>query len=173
MQLLNVMKSLAAEDVGILFITHRLDEVMDVADDITVLRDGAVVSRLRPRDTSVEHIAELMVGRPTQRTERRVRPAARGGPPALEVHDLEVDMPGEQVRGVSFTLEPGEILGLAGLAGHGKIGIANGLMGLYPARGRAAANGRPLRLNAGDMQPERFTTGALAEWDHSAWERRD
>jgi len=146
-QLLEVMRSLTSQGVGILFITHRLDEVMEVADDITVLRDGAVVARLTPADTSVERIAELMVGRATGRGERRARPATHGGTPALEVRDLEVDMPGERVRGVSFTLERGEILGLAGLAGHGKIGIANGLMGLYPARGRVIAHGKPLRLN--------------------------
>src|SRR4029079_10747450 len=146
-QLLEVMRSLTSQGVGILFITHRLDEVMEVADDITVLRDGAVVARLTPADTSVERIAELMVGRATGRGERRARPATNGGTPALEVRDLEVDMPGERVRGVSFTLERGEILGLAGLAGHGKIGIANGLMGLYPARGGVIAHGKPLRLN--------------------------
>jgi simple sugar transport system ATP-binding protein len=56
-------------------------------------------------------------------------------------------MPGERVDGVSFTLAKGEVLGLAGLAGHGKIGIANGLMGLYPASGRVLKDGKPLPLN--------------------------
>jgi simple sugar transport system ATP-binding protein len=146
-QLLSVMKSLASEGVGVLFITHRLDEVLAVADEITVLRDGEVVGRLVPKDTTVERIAELMVGRPTVIGVRGAAPGRGAGPPALEVERLEVDMPGEQVNGVSFTLERGEILGLGGLAGHGKIGIANGLIGLHPARGSVKKDGRTLALN--------------------------
>src|SRR5437867_4125007 len=146
-QLLRVMQSLGSQGLGILFITHRLDEVLEVADDITVLRDGEVVGRLDPRETTVDRIAELMVGRPADIATRGLRRAGAGGPPALEVEGLEVAMPGEEVHGVDLTLERGEILGLGGLAGHGKIGIANGLMGLYPSWGRASKDGRPLRLN--------------------------
>jgi simple sugar transport system ATP-binding protein len=112
-----------------------------------VLRDGGVVGRLDPRATTVVHIAELMVGRPAA-VRHDVHAAARaGGAPALDVRDLFVDMPGEEVHGVSFALEKGEVLGLAGLAGHGKIGIANGLMGLFPARGTVRKDGAPFRLN--------------------------
>ena len=146
-QLLAVMKSLAAEGIGILFITHRLDEVLAVADDITVLRDGEVVGRLDPATASVEHIAEMMVGRPTMIGTRGIAAERDSRPAALEVRDLHVEMPGEEVHGVSFTLHRGEILGLAGLAGHGKIGIANGLMGLHPARGTVHKNGQPFALN--------------------------
>ena len=145
-QLLQVMRSLAREGLGVLFITHRLDEVLSVADVITVLRDGEVAGRLDPRHTTVEALAELMVGRPAAVRGSGTR-ARTHGAPALAVHDLEVDMPGERVAGVSFTLERGEILGLAGLAGHGKIGVANGLMGLHAARGRVEKDGQPLRLN--------------------------
>jgi simple sugar transport system ATP-binding protein len=146
-QLLGVMRALAGKGLGILFITHRLDEVLAVADDITVLRDGAVVGRLDPKATTVEKIAELMVGRPAAVKKHAGEAVRSDAPPALEVRDLHVDMPGEEVRGVSFRLEKGEVLGLAGLAGHGKIGIANGLMGIYPARGEVAKDGAPLRLN--------------------------
>jgi len=147
-ELLAVMKSLAAsKGIGILFITHRLDEVLAVADDITVLRDGEVVARLEPKRTTVGQIAELMVGRPAAIAGARAAAAAQTGPPALEVKDLFVDMPGEQVEGVSLTLQKGEVLGLAGLAGHGKIGVANGLMGLYPGRGEVRKDGSPLALN--------------------------
>jgi simple sugar transport system ATP-binding protein len=146
-RLLKVMKSLAAKGLGILFITHRLDEVLAVCDDLTVLRDGEVVGRPDPQATTVIHIAELMVGRPAALVKKRAARAGAGGIPALEVKDLVVDMPGERVEGVSFTLEAGEVLGLAGLAGHGKIGIANGLMGLYPARGSVLKDGKSLTLN--------------------------
>ena len=146
-QLLQVMKALAGKGLGILFITHRLDEVLAVADDITVLRDGAVVGQLDPKQTTVERIAELMVGRPAAVAHPAEAAAARGGTPALEVRDLAVTMPGERVESVSFELLKGEILGLAGLAGHGKIGIANGLMGLFPTRGEVRKSGQPLPLN--------------------------
>ena len=145
-RLLEVMRTLLAKGLGILFITHRLDEVLAVADVITVLRDGAVVATLDPKTTTVGRIAELMVGRPAA-----VRPRDQGtggrAEPMLEVEHLAVDMPGERVEDVSFTLRSGEILGLAGLAGHGKIGVANGLMGLYPSRGTVRKAGQPLALN--------------------------
>jgi simple sugar transport system ATP-binding protein len=112
-----------------------------------VLRDGEVVGRLDPKHTTVGHIAELMVGRPAEVRRSSVASTASGGDAALEVHDLTVAMPGEEVRGISFTLRKGEMLGLGGLAGHGKIGVANGLMGLYPASGRVTKSGRPLALN--------------------------
>jgi simple sugar transport system ATP-binding protein len=146
-QLLEVMRSLAKEGLGILFITHRLDEVLAVADDLTVLRDGEIAGRLDPKTTTVGHVAELMVGRPAAIVRHGSSVARAGATPALEVKDLAVDMPGERVESVSFTLAKGEVLGLAGLAGQGKIGIANGLMGLYPTRGSVRKDGRPLPLN--------------------------
>src|SRR5262249_18696845 len=129
-----------------LFITHRLDEVLAVADDITVLRDGEVVGRLDPRTTTVGQIAELMVGRPAARVRHPSAGRQAGVAAKLEVRDLAADLPAGQGTGVSFTLERGEVLGLAGLAGQGKVGVANGLMGLYPARGTAIKDGRPLPL---------------------------
>ena len=146
-ELLAVMKQLAAKGLGILFITHRLDEVMAVADEITVLCDGAVVGRMKPSETTVGRIAEVMVGRPAALVrhvdERSTAPRAA----KLEIRNLSVEMPGERVHEVSFTLQKGEILGLAGLAGHGKIGIANGLMGLSPASGAVLKDGQPFALN--------------------------
>jgi simple sugar transport system ATP-binding protein len=146
-ELLAVMRALAAKGLGILFITHRLDEVLAAADDVTVLRDGEVVGRLDPKHTTVGHIAELMVGRPADVRHATTAFAASAGEQALEVRDLRVAMPGEAVLGISFTLRKGEMLGLGGLAGHGKIGVANGLMGMFPTKGHVTKNGRPLALN--------------------------
>lgn len=145
--LLRVMRSLADKGLGILFITHRLDEVLAVADDITVLRDGEVVAGLDPKATTVGRIAELMVGRPAAVVRHAPAVAAASSTPALEVSGLRVEMPGERVDGVSFTLARGEVLGLGGLAGHGKVGIANGLMGLYPSRGKVLKDGKAFALN--------------------------
>lgn len=145
-ELLKVMKQLAAKGLGILFITHRLDEVMAVADEITVLCDGERVASMTPAETTVGHIAEVMVGRPAAVVRHVDSRSTAPRAAKLEIRDLAVDMPGEQVAGVSFTLEKGEILGLAGLAGHGKLGVANGLMGLAPARGSVLKDGKPLVL---------------------------
>jgi simple sugar transport system ATP-binding protein len=146
-RLLEVMRSLAGEGLGILFITHRLDEVLHVADDITVLRDGEVVARLDPAKTTVIEIAEKMVGRPAAVVKHATPVARRGGAPKLDIRDLAVDMPGETIERVTLSIEQGVVIGLAGLAGHGKVGVANGLMGLFPARGTVLKDGAAFSLN--------------------------
>jgi simple sugar transport system ATP-binding protein len=145
-RLLESMRAFAAQGVAVLFITHRLEEVRAVADRMTVLRDGEVVGRPDPKTTSVVRIAELMVGRPAVVKAHGVR-AASSGAVALEIGSLRVDMPGERVADVSLSVLRGEILGIGGLAGQGKIGIANGVMGLYPATGRVRLEGQPFSLN--------------------------
>jgi simple sugar transport system ATP-binding protein len=145
-RLLGAMRAVASRGVAVLFITHRLDEVRSVADRMTVLRDGEVVGRPDPRTTPVARVAELMVGRPAKAgAGRRVFRAE--GDAALTVEHLKVEMPGERVEDVSLTVSRGEILGIGGLAGQGKIGIANGIMGLYPASGRVLFGGAPFPLN--------------------------
>ena len=145
-RLLEAMRAFADQGVAVLFITHRLEEVRAVADRMTVLRDGEIVGRPDPKTTSVVRIAELMVGRPAAVKAHGVR-AASSGAVALEIEGLRVDMPGEPVADVSLSVLRGEILGIGGLAGQGKIGIANGVMGLYPASGRVSLEGQPFSLN--------------------------
>ncbi len=144
--LLRAMETIAAQGIAILFITHRLDEVMEVADNITVLRDGKLVATKPKSETSVYELAELMIGRKIEKLVHRVQPPGDGAV-ALDIRDLVVEMPGEEVKGLSLEVRQGEILGIGGLAGQGKIGIANGIMGLYPSRGQVQVNGQPLPLN--------------------------
>jgi simple sugar transport system ATP-binding protein len=145
-RLLDAMRAFASRGVAVLFITHRLDEVLAVADRVTVLRDGEIVGQPDPKTTSVARIAELMVGRPAAAAARR-RAFDATGEATLTIENLSVDMPGEPVRDVSITVKRGEILGIGGLAGQGKIGIANGIMGLYRASGRVTLNGEAFPLN--------------------------
>lgn len=145
-ELLGTMRQLAGEGIAILFITHRLDEVMAVADRISVLRDGEVVGRLERAEASVERIAELMIGRVLVARDAPPRRDRGAAAPLLSVRNLHVAMSGEEVRGVDFEVHPGEILGIAGLAGQGKLGIANGIMGLAPAKGEVRFRGEPLPL---------------------------
>ena len=149
-RLLEAMKVIAASGIAIIFITHRLDEVMAVADSMTVLRDGEFVARREIRDTNVVEIAELMIGRKVEKLldddipDERV---IRDDEIAVSLRNYRVDMPGEQVNGIDMDIRKGEIFGIGGLAGQGKLGIPNGIMGLYKASGEVRINGEALNLD--------------------------
>jgi len=144
---LKAVKKLSNNGIAILFITHRLNEVMQVADNITVIRDGEVVGRLTREEATVEEMARLMVGRKIDRVEKAKKVKNGSQENILEIRNLKVDMPGEVVKNVNLDVKKGEILGIGGLAGHGKIGIANGIMGLYRASGQVIFNGSQIELN--------------------------
>ena len=147
-QLLSVMKNIAASGIAIIFITHRLDEVMEAADNITILRDGRLVSTLKKTETTTEQLAALMIGRGEESViqvdKRKEAPSEKI---AMSIRNLWVDMPGEVCRGINLDVHEGEILGIGGLAGQGKIGIPNGIMGLYDAVGDVELFGKKLPLN--------------------------
>lgn len=146
--LLDSMRRLAGHGISIIFISHRLQEVMSVCDDIVILRDGEVVLQTTPAETSVRQIASAMVGRRIDRGESAAREERAPGKPVMEIKNLWVDMPGETVRNVNLTIHEGEILGIGGMAGQGKLGIANGIMGLHPAGGSVSFEGSPIELNS-------------------------
>ena len=146
-QFLEVIKSLADMGIAILFITHRLDEIKQITDSITILRDGTLVNSLETKDTSIIEMAKLMVGRDVAITVTDKKENMDDAPIFLELQDFNVNMPGESVRGINLQVKKGEILGLGGLAGQGKIGIANGIMGLYPTKGKLFKDGVELPLN--------------------------
>ncbi len=148
-KLLESIKILTDKGISVLFITHRLDEVMAASDKIVVLRDGEHIAETCPSETTIDRIAELMVGRKIEGGEMHGRPlAALKEEYFLEIRDLTVAMPGENVKGVNLDVRRGEILGIGGLAGQGKIGIANGIMGLFPSGGSVIKHGEPVRLNS-------------------------
>lgn len=147
--LLKSMKRLSKLGIAIIFISHRLQEIMDICDKIIVLRDGEVVEETVPSETSIKDIATHMVG-------RNIDSAFSKAPedmnrsfttPMLKVQKLWVDMPGETVRNVSFDVHSGEIFGIGGLAGQGKLGIANGIMGMFPAGGDVTFENETIVLN--------------------------
>lgn len=136
-ELFKVIRSLAAQGKSIIFITHKLKEVMAIADRITVLRNGRVVGTTTPSQTTEEQLASMMVGREVL---LRVNKApARPGETVLEVDGLEVldDRGNPAVRGVSFEVRAGEILGIAGVQGNGQTELVQALTGLRaPLAGR-------------------------------------
>ncbi|HCX78918.1 MAG TPA: sugar ABC transporter ATP-binding protein, partial [Firmicutes bacterium] len=111
-------------------------EVMRYADSVSVLRDGELIMRTAVKDTSMVKIAELMIGRKAQKYVDSVPGRLESEEIALSLQDFHVDMPGEMVRGIDLDIRQGEIFGIGGLSGQGKLGIANGIMGLYSSQGK-------------------------------------
>ena len=146
-RLLATMRDIAAKGIAIIFITHRIDEVIEVTNSMTVLRDGTFVERLETKDTTAAKIAELMIGRKVEKlvdsTETDTRTISDDDI-LLSLKDFYVDMPGEKVRGLDLNLRRGEILGIGGLAGQGKVGIPNGILGLYPSDGEIIFDGEKI-----------------------------
>ncbi|HWQ09934.1 MAG TPA: sugar ABC transporter ATP-binding protein [Holophaga sp.] len=145
--LITALRQLAAQGIAIIFISHRLHEIIEVADRVVVLRDGLIVKDTPTKGVTVRDIASWMVGR--QVTTERAEEAHRTFEEViLSVSHLWVDQPGETVRDVSFKIHKGEIFGIGGLAGQGKLGIPNGIMGLFPGGGEVTLHGKPVPLNA-------------------------
>jgi simple sugar transport system ATP-binding protein len=132
--LFRIMRELTKRDVSIIFITHKLKEVLAVADRITVMRSGHVVGTTTPSETNEAKLASMMVGREVILTVQKG--AAKPGDQVLEVSDLHVqdDRGLDVVRGVSFNVRAGEIFGVAGVQGNGQTELAEALTGLRPAK---------------------------------------
>lgn len=129
-ELFKIMRSLAEQEKSIIFITHKLREVMDVADRITVLRRGKVIGTTTPKEATQAKLAEMMVGRAVQLGVDKE--PAKPGDVVLEVEDLVVLDERNQVAvdGVSFEVREGEILGIAGVQGNGQTELVEAVTGL-------------------------------------------
>ena len=146
--LLDSIKSMSAKGIAVIFITHRLHEILSVCDTVVVMRDGYVVKNVPAKETDVSDITKWMVGRSVTAAANdniRTMPDAKT---VMSIRKLWVDMPGEIVRNVNLDVKEGEILGIGGLAGQGKLGIPNGIMGLCEAGGTVEFNGKPIELNS-------------------------
>jgi simple sugar transport system ATP-binding protein len=146
--LLESLRKLASEGVGIIFISHRLQEVVEVADRVVVLRDGRLVKDAPAAGATIKDLASWMVGRSVGGESPKGDVGRSFGDEILSVEHLWVDMPGETVRDVEFKVRSGEIFGIGGLAGQGKLGIPNGVMGLYPAGGTVRLRDKEIPLNS-------------------------
>ncbi len=129
-ELFEIIRSLVAQGNSIIFISHKLKEVMTIADRITVLRRGRVVGTTRPSETSEEELAAMMVGREVQLIVEK-KPA-RPGDVVLSLENLQVlDERGEAaVRGVTLEVRSGEIVGIAGVQGNGQTELVEAITGL-------------------------------------------
>ncbi len=122
-RLFKVVRALAARGTGTVFVSHRLDEIFEIAARVTVMRDGETLGTWGAGDLTRERLVELMVGRPLDREFPKIRAEVRGE--ALSVRGLR----GGRVRDVSFSVRRGEVLGIAGLAGSGRTDVARLIFG--------------------------------------------
>jgi len=118
------IRRLSADGVGIIYISHRIEEVLDVADRVTILRDGKVVSTCHADSLAAGEVIRMMVGRDLEHG--YLRPSSRPGAIAMQVEGLAI---GDKVRDVSFKVRSGEILGFAGLMGSGRTEIMRAVFG--------------------------------------------
>jgi general nucleoside transport system ATP-binding protein len=151
-EMFEVMKSLTDSGKSIIFITHKLGEVLAVADRITVLRGGRVVGSARPAETTTQELASMMVGRDVRLTVEKG--PARPGDAVLEMEDVVVldDRGQVAVDGVSLEVRAGEVLGVAGVQGNGQTELVEAVTGLRPIEaGRVVAGGKDIT----DASPRR------------------
>ena len=131
-RLFTVLRGLRAQGRSIILVTHKLHEILDLADRVTVMRDGRVLTTLNTADTTGPELARLMVGRDVNLTANK--PALTPGPPILRVQNLNVRDHTHHLRvdNLSLTLHPHEILGIAGVDGNGQSHLAEALLNLRP-----------------------------------------
>lgn len=143
-ELFDIIRQLRARGVGIIYISHRMDELFRISDRITVLRDGQYIGTFKASETSLDQIIPLMVGRKIDETARRI-PGKAPGEVVLEVKNLRR---GRVIKNVSFTVRKGEILGFAGLMGAGRTEVARAVFGADPVDGgEILVRGKPVHIH--------------------------
>ncbi len=126
-RLFELLDRLKQSGINIIFISHKLDEILQIADSVTVLRDGSVTGAMKTAETDMDRIIELMVGRRLE--EMFPEKASRIGQPILSVKNFSL---GGQFEGVNFDLYEGEVLGVFGLIGAGRTPLAQAICGAGP-----------------------------------------
>jgi simple sugar transport system ATP-binding protein len=144
-RLLEAMRRLREQGRSVIFISHKLGEVLDICDDIVVLRDGEVTGRCSAASATRAELAHMMVGRDVTTPIQRV--SRDPGPEILVVTDLSrTDENGiERLRGIGFSIRAGEILAVAGVDGNGQADLVDAIAGLHrPDQGRVSLAGRDI-----------------------------
>lgn len=147
---INIIKTLKDKGVSIIFISHRLDEVVELCDKVTVLRDGYVVSRYKKDEFDVEKIAIDMIGQKVHKTTKAndsrkiIYDECKK---VLSFNNLSIYDNNKVFEDINIDIFKGEILGITSLAGHGHTVIPNSIMGMYQTKGGVLYNGDVLNLN--------------------------
>jgi simple sugar transport system ATP-binding protein len=144
-ELFDNLRGLKAEGITVVFISHKLDEVLSVADAVTVMRRGTTIATVDPHETTARELAELMVGSelPSPSTET----STVTDKPMLKVTDLNLPDPfggRDLLTAVSFTIHSGEVLGIAGVEGNGQAELVESIIGMRKATGSIELHGREI-----------------------------
>lgn len=133
-KLFRIMKRMKDEGCAVIFISHKMNEVLTISDRLTVLRKGEKIKTIASQETNTRELAELMVGHPVDLAIKRAETVK--GKTLLEVRDLtcETEEKVQVLKGLNFTLASGEILGVAGIAGSGQKELCEAIAGLYPIK---------------------------------------
>lgn len=179
-RLFAILRDMAAKGLSLIFISHKLHEVLAAADRVVVLRGGKVVAERKAADTTRAELAELMVGR---RVARPVRKAGTPGAVILEAIGVHV---GRRLTGVDLTLRAGETLGIIGVSGNGQTALAHLVSGLLqPTSGDLRLFGEPIsrdgvramvKAGIGRIPEDRNAEGVIGEmsiWENAIIERLD
>ncbi|VCU62189.1 ABC transporter ATP-binding protein (plasmid) [Tritonibacter mobilis] len=180
--LFQTLRVMAQDGLSIIFISHKLNEVMKGADRVVVLRAGKVIAERATSQTSKEELAELMVGR---RVERPVREASTPGAVVVRARDVVLQAGAvTRLSGISFDIRAGETLGIVGVSGNGQAALCDLVAGVVPAdSGAFEIDGQPVAqltprdlsgMNVGRTPEDRNTQGAVGEltlWENAVLER--
>ena len=178
-ELFGNLRELKNEGLSVIFISHKLDEVLSVADEITVIRRGTTVKTVEPAGVTARQLAELMVGSELPSPSTEVSTVT--DQVLLSVEDLSLPNPGGRplLENISFKIHRGEILGIAGVEGNGQAELVESIMGMRPATGRIELNGTDLtdrstgqrrEAGVGYIPEDRHRHGLLL--DSPLWENR-
>ena len=141
--LFGILRDLTAQGISVIFVSHRLDEVFEIADRVTVMRDGETIETRKTTDITRRRLIELMVGRSME--EEFPKALSQPGDIRFEVRGLS----GGRIRNISFSVRAGEVLGMAGLMGAGRTEVARLIFGADPKKsGELILDGKPLVIKS-------------------------
>ena len=140
------MNDLREKGIGMIYISHRMDEINRISDRVTVMRDGEYVGTLMTKDTTKDEIVKMRVGRVIYAAQKEKSKVAPDAPVVLEVKNIKS---GNQLKDISFKLHKGEILGFAGLMGAGRTELARAIFGADPFdSGEIYINGKKTKIKS-------------------------
>ena len=163
---------MTAKGIGIIYISHRMDEIGVITDRITVMRDGEYVGTVNTKETSKDELINMMVGRVSYVEPKACSTVPEDAPVVLEVKNLNR---GNHIKDVSFTLQKGEILGFSGLMGAGRTEVARAIFGADKLdSGEIFINGKPVNIHStsdavgygiGYLSEDRRSDGMITGFD--------